>query len=186
LEDCIVISINLGSKRYARALFIAANSSKSLGEVSSSLSSLSRVFQDMPNEVQSVILDPTVSKKDLTLCISSFLKGLPSIFNNFCNILINEGRLSWISDIDFHFQTLLMQSKGQAVAEISSAYSLNRDFYLKLERILSDLLKKKVSSRVHVDPLLLGGIIIEIDGLRLDTSILGNLNQLSYHMKGAK
>ena len=42
------------------------------------------------------------------------------------------------------------------------------------------------SLNVQLDPRLLGGTVIEIDGFRLDNSILGNLEQLSYHMKGAR
>jgi F-type H+-transporting ATPase subunit delta len=181
-----VTSVNLVSKRYAKALFLAANKSKSLEEVSSSLSNLSRVFDDMPNEIQRVFLDPTVCRKDLTLCVSSFLKGLPAVFNNFCNILVNEGRLSLIGDVNIYFQKLLMHSKGQTTADVWSAYKLSNDFCLKLEKILSNLTDKKVSLNVQLDPRLLGGTVIEIDGFRLDNSILGNLEQLSYHMKGAR
>jgi ATP synthase F1 delta subunit len=169
-----VSSVNLVSKRYAKALFLAAVKFKSLDQVSASLSNLSRVFEDMPSEVQRVFLDPTVSKKDLSICVSSFLKGLPTIFNNFCN------------DINNHFQKLLMNSKGQAVADIWVAYSLSKNFYSDVEKVLSNTFNKKVSLNIHNDPLILGGIVIELDGFRLDASILGNLNQLSCHMKGAR
>jgi len=181
-----VSSVNLVSKRYANALFLAAVKLKSLDQVSASLSNLSRVFNDMPNEVQRVILDPTVSKKDLSLCVSSFLKGLPTIFNNFCNVLVNEGRLSLIRDINNHFQKLLMNSKGQAVADVWVAYNLSKSFYSDIEKVLSNTFNKKVSLNIHNDPLILGGIVVELDGFRLDASILGNLNQLSCHMKGAR
>jgi ATP synthase F1 delta subunit len=181
-----VSSVNLVSKRYAKALFIAANNSKSMEKVSSSLFDLSRVFQDMPVEIRRVFLDPTVSRKDLTLCFSSFLKGLPTIFNNFCNILVNEGRLSFVNEIHTHFQILLMSYRNQSEVDVWSAYKLGKDFYQKLEKILSGLLNKKVSLNIHIDPLLLGGIVIEVDGFRVDSSVLGNLNQLNCYMKGAR
>jgi F0F1-type ATP synthase delta subunit len=79
-----------------------------------------------------------------------------------------------------------MDSKGQAVADIWVAYSLSKNFYSDVERILSSTFNKKVSLNIHNDPLILGGIVVELDGFRLDSSILGNLNQLSCHMKGAR
>jgi F-type H+-transporting ATPase subunit delta len=79
-----------------------------------------------------------------------------------------------------------MYSKGQTIADVWSAYKLSNDFCLKLEKLLSTIVGKKVSLNVHLDPSLLGGTVIEVDGFRLDNSILGNLEQLSYHMKGAR
>jgi F-type H+-transporting ATPase subunit delta len=140
----------------------------------------------MPDEIQRIFLDPTISKRDLTICVSSFLKGLPTIFNNFCNILINEGRISLINDINLNFKKLLMNSKGQAIADIWVAYNLSKNFYIDMERVLSNIIGKKVSLNIHKDPSILGGVVIELDGFRLDSSILGNLNQLSCHMKGAR
>jgi len=99
---------------------------------------------------------------------------------------VNEGRLSHIAEINVHFHKLLMSSKGQSNADVCSAYNLNKDFCLKLEKILSNIFRKEVSLNTHVDPLLFGGIVVEMDGFRFDASISGNLNQLSYHMKGAR
>ncbi|MCP4924169.1 MAG: ATP synthase F1 subunit delta [bacterium] len=178
-------SANLIAKRYAQALFGAAKKSQTLEEVASFLSQLSQIFQDMPRGVHQVFLDPTVSKEDLRFCMATLSKESPKIVQNFCDILVQEGRLKFIEEINSTFQMLLRKSKGESVADVWAAHELPKDFYGQIEKILSHSFDRKVSLNVHQDPKLLGGVVIEAEGIRLDASVLGTLNQLSHHMKGA-
>ena len=53
------------------------------------------------------------------------------------------------------------------------------------DEVLSDLFDQNVSLVIHLDSSLLGGVVIEANGIRLDASISGTLNRLSHYMKGA-
>jgi len=179
-----VSTTELVVKRYAKALFGSALKSKNLDVVSSSFEEFSKLFQDMPKDVYGVFLDPTFPKNKLQDCVKILLAGYPNIVQKFCTMLIKEGRLKFVGAINQYFQMLLRDLKGETIAEVWVAYSMPSNFYVEIEKILSITFKCNVLLNVHEDLNLLGGIIIEIKGVRLDASVSGTLNQLSHHMKG--
>jgi len=179
-----MFTTDLVVKRYAKALFGGALKSNNIDVVASSFQEFSQLFQEMPKDVYGVFLDPTFPKNKFQDCIRVLLVKYPEVVQNFCAILIQEGRLKFVGAINQYFQMLLKEFKGETVADIWVAYSMPKNFYVEIEKILSSTFKSKVLLNVHKNSKLLGGIIIEIKGVRLDASVSGTLNQLSYHMKG--
>jgi len=171
-------------KRYAKALFGSALKSNNLDVVSKSFEEFSQLFQEMPKDVYGVFLDPTFPKNKFQDCIKVLLVKHPNIVQNFCTILIQEGRLKFIGAINKYFQMLSRNLNGETVADVWVAYSMPKSFYTEIEKILSLTFNSNVLLNVCEDVSLLGGIIIEIKGVRLDASVSGTLKQLSYHMKG--
>jgi F-type H+-transporting ATPase subunit delta len=180
-----VSSADLAAKRYAQALFGAAVKSKSLDGVAVSFAQFDHLFQEMPRNVYQVLLDPTVPREALRSCVATLLQNTPKVVQNFCDILVQEGRLKFVGEINTYFQALIRDLRGESVAEVWAAHDLPKEFYKEVEKILSHTFDRKVSLQVHQNSNLLGGVVIETEGVRLDASILGTLNQLSHHMKGA-
>ena len=153
-------STDLVAKRYAGALFGAAEESKTLEEVAQYFSQFSALFQEMPRDICQVLLDPTVSKEILRSCISTLLKKAPKIIQNFCDILVQEGRLNFVVEINHHFQGLLRYSKGESVANVWSARELPKTFCGEIEKILSHTFDRKVSLQTYKNPELLEALLL--------------------------
>lgn len=181
----LVSSLDFVAKRYAKALFKAAKRSESTNKVGVSLSKFSNFFQDSPPNVVKVLLDPTISKNILLDCILKVLKNELTIVRNFFTLLVKEGRLNCVDAINSHFQNLLRYERGECIANIWSAYDLSKSFCEEIKKILSYTFNQKILLKLNRNPRLLGGLVIEAEGVRLDASILGTLNRLSHHMKGA-
>ena len=176
---------DLIAKRYARALFNASMEARILEDVALAFSQFNKLLQAMPMDVYRVLLDPTISRNSLQFCIATILKKSPKLVRNFCDILIQEGRLKFVKRIEFYFQSFLRNFKGESLVNVYTAYNLSEDFCTELKEAIAYTFDRKVLLNIHEDRNLFGGIIIEVDGVRLDSSILGTLSKLSHYMKGA-
>jgi len=176
--------MDLVAKRYAQALFNASKDVGTLEEVSVSLSQFSSFLHEIPMNIRHVLLDPTISKDALRFCIASLLESAPELVRSFFDVLVQEGRLRFVERIEYYFQMFLRSLRGESIVDVFAAYELSEDFCRELKEVLALAFSRKVLLYINRDPSLLGGIIIEMDGVRMDASILGTLNQLSHHMKG--
>lgn len=166
--------------RYARALAdLVAKGDIDAEELRSDLARLAElVSASQPLRV--VLASPAVpweSKKKLLDVLAQKLK-LARLTRNFLLVTEQRDRISHVPGIAKAFEQLLLEQQGIVMAEVASARSLSEAERLTLEKELEKHLGRKLRTRFHTDPELVGGFRAQVGDRVYDGSIRGRLQRL--------
>lgn len=104
--------------------------------------------------------------------------GISRPVRNFIAVLIDKGRMHFLSEMVAHFAQELNQRLGFAEAEITTARELGPDERKALESDLSVATGKRVRARYEQDQTLLGGAVARVGSTVFDGSVKGQLEKL--------
>ena len=168
------------AERYARAIFELALDAGRTDETANELNRLDEAFCEVP-ALLSVLKEKELSREKKQAIVREIAKALPVspiVCNAIC-LLIDKGRISI-----FHEIAVLYKRMAEAYAKLTRVEasvadaSLKISFKEKIERIMSDELKRKVVCDVRIDPSLMGGATIRIGDVSCDTSVSGRLSEM--------
>ncbi len=124
--------------------------------------------------------NPTVTveeRKKIVVSLASMLL-LSATTKNFLLVLAEKGRLNHLTDIGTAFGKLADDHMGIARAEVRSSAALNPSQVARLKAKLAELTNKTIEITNTVDPSLIGGIRVHVDGQVYDTSVAMQLRKL--------
>ena len=93
-------------------------------------------------------------------------------------LLCRRGRLAILEDCLKEYQELLRIFQNKAVAKVTSAVALTKEEQTRLQERLAQQSKQSVLLSCSVDPSLIGGIIVEMNGGVMDGSLRTCLEQV--------
>ena len=93
-----------------------------------------------------------------------------------------KNRLFFLSKIIDSFLHLVSNNKGELKAKIISSKKLSTEEQKKIQKELSEDFKSQLNINYEYDPDLIGGLIIQIGSVMLDTSIKTKLKKLEKNM----
>ncbi len=180
------MSIAQLANRYAKALFDLAEKSGKTNNVESDLGSILNTAQSS-SLLLSFVKNPTFSKstKESVMVAISKRTNADKLTVNFIRLLARNGRLDKLPEIINSYISLMMNSRGEEFAHITTASPL-KDFELRnIEESLSKSIKKKVIAQVSVNDSILGGVVVRMGSVMLDASLSGKLEKLTVLSKKA-
>ena len=105
---------------------------------------------------------------------------------NFLRVLLQNGRLADLSEINGRFAAVLEERSGVIAASITSARELpdneRGEFRSKLERLTG----KRLDIKFDIDKEIIGGVVTRIGSTVYDGSVKTKLENLKAEMIGAK
>ena len=174
---------NSTSKSYALALYELAKENSELNKVEDGMSGIKELLNES-SDFKEMILNPTVTKEEKNKVIIkmaaqySFCQSL----KKFLGFLTIKNRLFFLNQIIDSFLNLISSSKGELKAKLLSSKELSK---AELEKIRSEL-SKDFQSPIKIDykhdPDLIGGLVIQVGSIMVDTSIKSKLRQLQKSM----
>lgn len=166
------------SMRYAKALLAYAKAQKVEDRVYEEVKTLAGHYVSLPDlrrAIENPVLDMQ-SKCDL-LREASGGKDVSQELMRFFNLVLDERREKFLQFMLWSYIDLYREDKNILVGKLTTAIESKR-----LEEHLVDLVgsrtQGKVEMETHIDPELIGGYIIELEGYRLDASV-ANLKSLA-------
>lgn len=172
-----MLNFQLATK-YARAIFELAVEQNNLEQFDQDLAFVRDNIFNVP-EASDFFKNPLVphnAKKDL---IDTLLNGkISTTVLNFLFLLADKNRIGIFIDIYHIFSNLKFDAQGIIIADVTSAFNLSNDQQLALANKLSAVTNKKIIIRTHIDPSILGGIIVRIGDKLIDGSAAGKLKAL--------
>jgi len=171
------------AKRYAEAVFEIAKTFNSFDRWSEELRAIARVQADP--DVTTLLSAPSVSFETKELFIFQALPDLSVEAKNLVKILLRRGRFSLAPQIADHFDRLLNDYRGIAVAEVTSAIPLTPEELSAVERRLSAMTGRQVLVETNVDQSIIGGIVARIGDQLIDASVRGRLMSLKKRLASA-
>ncbi|HQW41213.1 MAG TPA: ATP synthase F1 subunit delta [Flavobacteriales bacterium] len=120
----------------------------------------------------------TADKKSAVLA-KIFAGKVGEVVTRFMDILVRKGREAMLPMIAAAYNELYKQNKNIVTAEVSSASELSAE---ALEKVRAQAIEKHPGKTIelvqHIDPLLIGGVVIRIGDEQYDGSVSRRLSDL--------
>ena len=177
---------NTSANRYSLALYELADEMKILNQVEkNSLAFLNLISNS--KDFDNLVKDPTINQNILNKVVSKISENfkLETVFKNFLNFLILKRRFFYIEKILSVFNEICSEKRGELKAEIVSSKELSQDEINKITEELSNNFKSKIKLNYKYDQGVIGGVVVQVGSVMIDTSIKNKLQQIENKMIGA-
>ena len=174
------------ASRYSLALYELAEENKYVQKIEDQSSALIKLL-DESEDFRLMVKNPTSKKEDQINVINKISEhyNFNILLKKFLCFLIEKRRLFFLKNILRNFVDICSQKRGEVKAKLVAAKQLNENEVNKIKDELSKDFTKKVKLDYKYDPSLIGGLIIQVGSLMIDTSIKSKLKQLEIKMIGA-
>ena len=163
---------------YGQSLYDLAAEVNLTDEILGQMEVIEGLFKENPDYI-TLLSEPSVPKKErLQLVDDAFKDGCQEYLLNFIKILIEKGLLIEFSACRKRFRKCYNSDNGIADALVTSAVALDESQVTKLKEKLEGISGKKVLLRQKVDPGILGGVRVDLEGQLFDGTVKGRLSEL--------
>jgi F-type H+-transporting ATPase subunit delta len=165
---------------YAEALLDLAKSNDSLKETTNDMNIVSQ-FLANSSDLKKFLGNPLITKAAKKNVVKDILgEQIDGSTLKFLLLLVERGRIENLDSIAQKFLELSFKQESIEIAKVTSSIQLSaqqqKDIAEKLKVITG---AKQIKLALKVDPALIGGFTIEIGSQMIDTSIRGQLKQIS-------
>ena len=168
---------------YGQALFEAARELDKVDLILEEGEAMANLFQEEP-ELMEFVATPTVAPVKKKAAIGKIFDGRVSPeLVNLLYVLVDKGRGRHFGRIIRRYKALLDESKGFALGTIYSVNPLTPEQLQKFEASTGKLIKKQVHLENKIDPALIGGVKVLIEGKIIDASVKTRLVHLGESIK---
>jgi len=176
---------SIAASRYSLALYELAEENKHVQEIESQSFAFIKLLNES-NDFKSIIKNPTNKKEDQINVIIKICDhyNFNLLLKNFLCFLVEKRRLFFLKKILENFLDICSQKRGEVKARLVAAKKLNDSEVNKIKEEISKDFTNKVKLEYKYDPNLIGGLIIQVGSVMIDTSIKSKLKKLENKMIG--
>ena len=174
---------NSTSRSYALALYELGKDSSEIEKIEIEMKGLKKLLNESSN-FKEMILSPAASideKKNVMMSIAE-LNNFSMILKKFLGFISSKNRLFFLDKIINSFLNLASHNKGEVNAKLVSSKELSIEEKKMIQDELSKDFKSKLNIDYKFDSKLIGGLIIQVGSLMIDTSIRTKLKKLEKNM----
>jgi F-type H+-transporting ATPase subunit delta len=171
--------------RYANAAFELAAETRGLDALAGDFVVLKALLADSP-ELNRLVRSPLFSREDQAKGMAAVLAkaGASDLTRKLILLLAQKRRLFALGDVIRAFEGLLAKARGEIAADVTSARPLSTAETAELRQMLKEKLGREPRVTAHVDPKLLGGLVLRVGSRMIDSSLRTKLDGLRAAMKG--
>ena len=178
------MSDGLIPRRYAKALYKFAVENGDSQEIYELLKTLSFRYTAI-DELKRAVLNPEISDEEKGAYMLKLVGGKPgSSLDKFLLLCVRNNRAEYLQKISLAYVDLYRQAHEIAHVDIYTAVPMPEP---EVNAII-DIVKKRLGAKtleIHqqIDPELIGGFAVSINGLVLDASVKRELNELRLQLQ---
>ena len=171
------------AKSYSQALYELAFEEKNLNDVEKNVISLLRLISQS-EDFNSLIKDPTNKQENQLNVINIIFEkfNLNTLLKKFLNFLVMKRRFFYVEKILKDFIMICSKNRGEISAKLTVAKELSENQINKIKNDLSQDFGSDVKLNYNYDPGLIGGLIMQIESVMIDTSIKNKLQKIENKM----
>jgi F-type H+-transporting ATPase subunit delta len=166
---------------YAEALLALALKSNALKETTNDMNIVSQ-FLSNSSDLKKFLVNPLITRDAKKNVVKDILgEQIGGNTLKFLLLLVERNRIQVLESIAQKFLELSYKQESIEIAKITSSIQLSADQQKDIAEKLKTITgAKQIKLALKVDPQLIGGFTIEIGSKMIDTSIRGQLKQISY------
>ena len=171
------------AKSYSQALYELATEEKNLNDVEEHAVSIIKLISQS-EDFNSLIKDPTNKQDDQLNSINIIFEkfNLNNLLKKFLNFLVVKRRFFYVEKILKDFVMICSKNRGEISAQLTVAKELNANEINKIKDELSQNFGSNVKLNYTYDPDLIGGLIMQVESVMIDTSIKNKLQKIETKM----
>ena len=171
------------AKSYSQALYELATEEKNLNDVEEHAVSIIKLISQS-EDFNSLIKDPTNKQDDQLNSINIIFEkfNLNNLLKKFLNFLVVKRRFFYVEKILKDFVMICSKNRGEISAQLTVAKELNANEINKIKDELSQNFGSNVKLNYTYDPDLIGGLIMKVESVMIDTSIKNKLQKIENKM----
>lgn len=171
------------AKRYARALFFAAEKANVIEAVEADLVAISNL-SNQDATFRGFLHSPRISRDDkIRIAERLFADRVTALTMSALRLLLNKRREGEFERIREEFVNMRRERGAVLYAIITSAVELTSAEQEALRTKLATQSGKRVESDFRIDPSLMGGVKVAVGDYVLDGTVRGSLNLLRDRLK---
>jgi len=174
---------NSRSKSYALAFYELSIENSALNRVEQEMMSFKKLLNESSG-LKKMLINPMVTKEDKGNVLFKIAEqnNFSENSKSFLNFLASKNRLFFLLKIIESFLNLVSLNRGEIKAELISSKELSKNEQEKIKNELSKDFTSSLNIDYKYDPGLIGGLIIKIGSVMVDTSIKTKLKKLEKNM----
>lgn len=166
------------SKEYAAALFALACETGKEQAVMAALDTVLASLSENP-EYMDFLASPAIPMSERLASVEAvFGASVPEYVSSFLGLLCEKGRIRSFADCVGEYRRLLHIRTSVTTAKVVSAVPLSAEELSALTEKLEKISGNTVIPECSVDPSLLGGVIVEMNGTVIDGSLRRRLREV--------
>lgn len=168
---------------YSLALYELAKENNSLDLVEQQVNSIIELIKQS-EDFNILIKDPTNKQREKLNAMKTISEkfNFNEIFKKFLNFLIFKRRFNNIERILKDFLDICSNKRGEIRAKLTAAKELSNNDIEKIKNELAKNFGSNIKINYRHDPSLIGGLIVQIGSIMVDTSIKNKLQNIENKM----
>ena len=177
-------SVSGVAERYASALFDLAREESALRQVEAELQNVGALIEGS-EDLRRLVQSPVFSAADQEAAIGAIADraDIRGLTGNFLRLVAKNRRLFTLPGIIIAFRNMAARQRGEVTAEVTSAHPLSEGQVVELKAALHEKLGKHVTLHAHVNPAILGGLIVRVGSRMIDSSLRTRLMTIKTQLK---
>ena len=148
------------------------------------LRTIKSCFQEQPEFVR-LLSNMALGKEERLGILDNALRGqINPYVLNFLKLLCERGALSEFSGCEEAYRELYNKDHAVVEAHVTTGEALSDDQRTRLTEKLRQMTGKEIILLEKVDPKVIGGVLLEMDGRRYDNTVLHRLESVRRVMVG--
>lgn len=174
------------ARRYAQALFMAAQRKDAVTRVGEDLAQVVALDVKEGGRIRRFLEAPQVpTEQKLAVIEAGYRPFVHGLVVEFLRLLVAKKRLFHLRDIAAEFAARVEAHQGIVRARVTTAVPLADAETQALVASLEASLHKQVRAESHVDPAILGGVVVKVGDRIADRSVSRMLELLREQLLGA-
>ena len=168
---------------YSKALFELASEKNLINDVENQASSIIELI-NKSEDFKDLINDPTNKIEDQLKVINIVADKfkLNELLKKFLGLLVCKRRFFYVKNILNDFLNICSEARGEIQAELTAAKNLNEIEINSIKKELSITFGSNIKLNHKYDINLIGGLIIKVGSIMIDTSIKNKLQKIENKM----
>ena len=162
---------------YAEALLAAAKDAKQLDRVREEFGDLAAAVEQS-EELRRFLRNPQIESRLKRETVEELLADADERFANFARLLAEKGRIGELEEVHREFERLLAAEEQVLEVDLTTAVELTDEEEKSIVADIEKATDRRIEATRHVDPSLIGGMVVQVGSLRLDGSVRGRLDKL--------
>lgn len=172
------------ARPYASALFDIASEEGSVDAVEAGLVSLNALIGESA-DFQRFLRSPVINAEQKAAAVDAILAraNVHPTIGKVVKVVARNGRLFILPALIAAFREKAAEARGEVKAEVTSATPLSRDQVASLAEAIRAKIGKAITLTEHVDPSLIGGLVVKVGSRMIDSSLKTKLTAMKIAMK---
>lgn len=170
---------------YAEALLEAAAESGRRDRVREEFDAFAAALQES-DELAELLRNPQIDPDSKRAALEAALADADETFLNLLRLLVEKNRIGEVEEIYEEWQRLLAAEEHVLAVELTTAVELSDEEAAEIVGKIETAAGRRVEATRHVDPDLIGGLVLQAGSLRVDGSVRGRLDSLREELLAAR